>query len=182
MSYKDIKLFRKHRKQLMLDGFGSKCQICGYNKCNEALEFHHINPNEKEMALSNNLILKWEDVLNELKKCICVCANCHREIHQGLIKIDESKQYFDETKVDGYDPSHKVQKYYDKCPICGKEKEITKKYCSKSCSVKAHQKVDWSKYDLITMIEKENRSIHSIARELDITWQAVKKRYKKLKQ
>ena len=42
------------------------------------------------MALSNNLILKWEDVLNELKKCICVCANCHRGIHAGYYQIPDN--------------------------------------------------------------------------------------------
>ena len=181
MSYKDIKLFRQHRKQLMLDGFGCKCQVCGYNKCNSALEFHHINPNEKEMALSENLNLKWDDVIKELKKCICVCANCHREIHSGLIRIDETKKYFDESKVDGYDPLHKVEKYYDKCPICGKEKLSIKKYCSVSCSVKAHQKVNWDSIDLLDLIDNKHLSIHSIAKKLNITWQAVKKRYKKLK-
>lgn len=181
MSYKDIKIFRKHRKQLMLDGFGSKCQLCGYDRCNEALEFHHLDPNTKEKALSNNLILKWDEIYKELKKCICVCANCHREIHQGLVQIDMTKKYFDETLVDGYDPLHRVEKYYDNCPICGSKKEITKKYCCHSCACQSQQKVDWSKYDLIGLIEKENKSIQSIAKELNISWQAVKKRYLKLK-
>jgi hypothetical protein len=28
-----------------------KCQICGYNKCNRALSFHHKDPNEKDFGL-----------------------------------------------------------------------------------------------------------------------------------
>ena len=30
---------------------GGRCSICGYNKCIDALEFHHENPNEKEFKL-----------------------------------------------------------------------------------------------------------------------------------
>ena len=60
-----------------------KCQKCGYNKCPEALEFHHINPKEKEeiiaRMLSNNYSL--DKVREEMKKCIVLCANCHREFH-----------------------------------------------------------------------------------------------------
>ena len=48
MSYSDLKKFRNNRKQLMLKGFGNKCQICGYNKCDSALEFHHLDPSQKE--------------------------------------------------------------------------------------------------------------------------------------
>ena len=31
----------KLRKQQAIDYLGSKCKICGYNKCAAALEFHH---------------------------------------------------------------------------------------------------------------------------------------------
>lgn len=69
-------------KRWALEYKGSKCQICGYNKCSEALEFHHNNPNEKDFNLSDrDLILDWQIIKKELDKCILVCANCHREIH-----------------------------------------------------------------------------------------------------
>ncbi len=60
-----------------------KCQKCGYNKCPEALDFHHIDPEEKEeriaKMISNNYSL--DKVKKEVKKCIVLCANCHREFH-----------------------------------------------------------------------------------------------------
>ena len=69
-------------KQWALEYKGSKCEKCGYNKCSEALEFHHKNPEEKDFNLSDrNLILDWQEIKKELDKCILVCANCHREIH-----------------------------------------------------------------------------------------------------
>lgn len=32
---------------------GGKCCVCGYNKYLGALEFHHLNPNEKDFGISN---------------------------------------------------------------------------------------------------------------------------------
>lgn len=60
-----------------------KCAKCGYDKCGAALEFHHINPEEKDgqiaRMISNNYTL--EAVQNEIKKCIVLCSNCHHEFH-----------------------------------------------------------------------------------------------------
>ena len=33
--------------------------------------------------------LKLKDCVEETKKCILICANCHREIHAGLWNIEE---------------------------------------------------------------------------------------------
>lgn len=68
--------------------YGNKCQICGYNKCSSALEFHHLNPEEKEGIVSNSYGTVKES-LKEAKKYILICANCHREIHEKLIEIPE---------------------------------------------------------------------------------------------
>lgn len=73
---------RKLAKQWALDYKGNKCEICGYNKCNEALDFHHLDSTKKEFSLSDrNLSLDWPQIKNEIDKCILICANCHREIH-----------------------------------------------------------------------------------------------------
>lgn len=71
-------------KQWSLEYKGNKCQCCGYNNCNEALDFHHIDENNKDFGISDrNIPLDWEIIKTELDKCILVCANCHREIHAG---------------------------------------------------------------------------------------------------
>lgn len=74
-------------KQWALDYKGGKCEICGYNKCSDALEFHHEDPSQKEFSLSDrNLILDWQAIKLELDKCKLVCANCHREVHSEEAK------------------------------------------------------------------------------------------------
>ena len=32
---------------------GGRCQVCGYDRCIEALEFHHLDPTQKDFGLSN---------------------------------------------------------------------------------------------------------------------------------
>ena len=77
--------FRQRRKENLIKVLGSCCCLCGYNKCVGALEFHHINPENKSYQLSSGNCHKIEDDLEEAKKCILVCANCHREIHTSNI-------------------------------------------------------------------------------------------------
>lgn len=77
-------------KQWALTYKGKKCARCGYNNCIEALDFHHIDPTQKDFNLSDrNLILDWEVIKLELDKCILLCANCHRELHAGLWEVKQ---------------------------------------------------------------------------------------------
>lgn len=72
----------KHRiiiHELKVNG----CAICGYNKCDNALSFHHVNPLDKKFQITYRaLSYTTERFINEINKCILLCANCHREIHE----------------------------------------------------------------------------------------------------
>jgi hypothetical protein len=58
-----------------------KCSKCGFSHI-AALDFHHINPEEKEDSISNLISNKrFTKAYEELKKCIVLCANCHRIHH-----------------------------------------------------------------------------------------------------
>jgi 5-methylcytosine-specific restriction endonuclease McrA len=61
---------------------GGKCQICGYDKCSAALEFHHVDPRTKDFTISQRMTT-FEAIRRELDKCVLLCANCHREVHDG---------------------------------------------------------------------------------------------------
>ncbi len=71
---------------------GGCCQVCGYEKYIGALNFHHINPAEKEFGLSaDGLTRSWERVRKEADKCILLCANCHAEVHDGITQLPSEK-------------------------------------------------------------------------------------------
>ena len=79
--------FVRNRKTNLISLFHSKCCICDFDKFQEALEFHHINPEEKEISLSANKMVSLERQINEAKKCILVCSNCHKGIHAGYYQV-----------------------------------------------------------------------------------------------
>ncbi len=71
----------KKYKVILIEYLGGCCKICGYDKCPNALDFHHTK-DKKEMIsrmLANCNGLK--KLKQEADKCILLCANCHRELH-----------------------------------------------------------------------------------------------------
>ena len=69
------KKFESYKKELA-------CTHCG-NADFRVLEFHHVDASTKENNISDLLSRKnsWQNIMTELKKCICLCANCHRIVH-----------------------------------------------------------------------------------------------------
>lgn len=80
-NYKRVKNRRNRIKEELVKYKGGKCEICGYDKCINALEFHHLDPNEKDFTIGQYSTLSFDKIKNEVDKCILVCSNCHREIH-----------------------------------------------------------------------------------------------------
>lgn len=68
---------------------GDKCSVCGYNKCDHALELHHVDPSKKEFSLSKSRSYSKQKILAEIDKCVLLCANCHREVHAGILKLGQ---------------------------------------------------------------------------------------------
>ena len=91
----DIKIRKRIRgaliKKALVEYKGGQCSICGYNKNIAVLSFHHINDenNQKEYDISIRMgnRCSLETLKKEADKCILVCENCHREIHQK--ELDE---------------------------------------------------------------------------------------------
>lgn len=74
----DIKWFDYFKRQI-------GCAFCNYNRHGGALEFHHINPKTKERVITGrHWICNSSLIKKEMKKCILICANCHREMHDLL--------------------------------------------------------------------------------------------------
>lgn len=102
---------RKKLKEMAIALKGGRCVFCGYNRYNGALDFHHIDGKTKEFGVSlNGITRSWVRVEKELEKCILVCANCHREVHGGILQLSEVIQNekwgeFKEVLKDNLEPS-----------------------------------------------------------------------------
>ncbi len=83
-----VKKHRKKIKDAIMEYLGGKCKACGYDKCIQALDFHHLDPSKKTLQMaSGGLSRAWDVIRKELDHCILLCANCHREIHAGVTKL-----------------------------------------------------------------------------------------------
>jgi 5-methylcytosine-specific restriction endonuclease McrA len=86
---RQARLRNRRRRRAISDelkaGFGSKCAVCGYARCPEALEFDHIFPKDKVRHISKLSSLREAKL--EAAKCLLLCCRCHRERHAGLLDI-----------------------------------------------------------------------------------------------
>lgn len=66
------------------------CQNCDEDDP-DCLDFHHLDPSKKEFTISEQIRKKVnpDKLLAEISKCIVICANCHRKLHMGKIKLEE---------------------------------------------------------------------------------------------
>jgi hypothetical protein len=73
-------------KQKAVDYKGGACIACGYSECLAALDFHHLDPSQKEGYRTGALKAHWSFERNrpELDKCVLLCVRCHREVHAGF--------------------------------------------------------------------------------------------------
>lgn len=78
---------RQDIKTTLVKEFGGKCSICGYNRCIQALQFHHKNPSNKSFGIGNGNIKSLSKIKEEAQKCILVCSNCHVEIENNIISL-----------------------------------------------------------------------------------------------
>lgn len=90
--------YRTTVKDKCLEYKGGECMVCGYNKYYGALEFHHLNPEEKDFTISGGTKC-FESLKPELDKFMVVCSNCHKEIHAGLIDPNDYAEIVDSKVV-----------------------------------------------------------------------------------
>jgi hypothetical protein len=62
------------------------CVSCGEKSHPAVLDMHHLDPTIKEDSPSS-LRTSWDRWIEEAQKCIVLCANCHRKVHAGILKV-----------------------------------------------------------------------------------------------
>lgn len=180
ISSEAVKRWRHTTKDTIIKALGGKCVICGYDKCREAIDLHHIDPTKKEFNFGEIMAhpTKWKKIADEAKKCVLLCANHHREFHSGLISLPVVLPVFD-PKFDDT-KTIAIQEPQSPCLICGKPKPTFQITCSQHCSHKRARKVDWSNIDLVELL-KSYKSYRKVGEVLGVSGSAVKKRAVKLK-
>ena len=76
---------RDNRRQWYLSLMEDRaCEICGEDDP-ITLDWHHLDPSEKEYSVAKMWKYRGKQaILEEIAKCQCLCANCHRKVHRDL--------------------------------------------------------------------------------------------------
>ena len=77
------------RKKELVESLKTNCVKCGENR-KYTIHFHHVDPKTKLFDIGSVTSHGVEAIRSEVKKCICLCANCHLEFHHlyGRSPID----------------------------------------------------------------------------------------------
>lgn len=79
---------RRQKKQgEWLNSLKTPCIVCGETEpiC---IDFHHIDSKDKDFTIGKHRNKSKEILLQEINKCVCLCSNCHRKVHSGLINLN----------------------------------------------------------------------------------------------
>ncbi len=79
---------RRKVKRMLVDEAGGACTVCGYDRCVAALGFHHVQPADKQFAVSLRSARSIASSRAEAEKCVLLCANCHSEVEAGMLTLD----------------------------------------------------------------------------------------------
>jgi hypothetical protein len=78
---------RRIKRQLVIEA-GGRCELCGYDRCDAALQFHHVDRDTKRFAISGEGVTRaLSKAREEAAKCVLLCANCHAEVEGGLVQL-----------------------------------------------------------------------------------------------
>ena len=79
---------RQKRVGEWFNSLKTPCIVCGESEP-VCIDFHHINPEEKDFTIGKHRGKAREILEKEISKCVCLCSNCHRKVHAGLINLDD---------------------------------------------------------------------------------------------
>jgi hypothetical protein len=60
--------------------------LCGYSRCDRALEFHHLDPKAKQFQITSHT-RSLARLRVEAGKCVLLCSNCHAEVEAGIVVV-----------------------------------------------------------------------------------------------
>jgi DNA-binding transcriptional ArsR family regulator len=79
---------RRRVKEILVEEAGGGRRLCGYDRYLGALQFHHVDPDQKSFGLAlRGVSRSLERCRAEAAKCVLLCANCHAEIEAGIVTL-----------------------------------------------------------------------------------------------
>lgn len=67
-------------KMKLIDSMKTPCLKCGETRI-RCICYHHLDPKGKDFTIAQLRKTNKDVIVNEIKKCICLCLNCHHEFH-----------------------------------------------------------------------------------------------------
>jgi len=158
---------------------GGGCALCGYSKSVRALQFHHIDPREKDFTISSG-VRSWHKTRAELDKCVLLCANCHGEVHDGLRHMDA----FGPTPAEGLllvqqaglEP--KVPRAAPNMCACGNHIYRTATQCRSCKGLAQKTRIAWPAPDVLVQMVRAT-SKRQVAQQLGVSDHAVANRLRR---
>ena len=66
----------------------ASCAACGEFHPASCMDHHHLDPSKKDGMISHFMKSgSYQSLQEEIDKCIPLCANCHRLLHNGLAML-----------------------------------------------------------------------------------------------
>lgn len=93
---KSVTEHRRRKKVRAVEYKGGKCRVCAYKRSMAALQFHHLDPSQKDFGIGHAAAWAWDRIKKEIDKCVLLCANCHIEVHNGILDL---RQYLTSEEI-----------------------------------------------------------------------------------
>ncbi len=163
------------KKLQLVTMLGGKCTRCGWDKNKRILQLHHLDPKTKNFTIGQKMGIKFKLLLEEAQKCILLCGNCHAEAHLTIVPNEFMVLAADRLTKNPQRPPKKIFS----CRKCHKLIRKSKSGHCIDCIERLPQqtKIIWP--DNLNILVKQ-KSLLSLARELGISDNAIRKRCKKL--
>lgn len=159
---KDVVNFRIRVKTALVKAFGGKCQLCGQEYPQSVFEFHHLNPENKSFGLGGGSTTRAKSAYaDEAKKCVMLCANCHRLVEHEDVDSSDLQCNFNE------------EVYYQTLD------ELTKKHTEILKETQKEIRIKPDKEQLLQDLTELNGNFTAVGRKYGYTSNAVVKWCKK---
>lgn len=97
----------RSKRRKAIEYLGGRCIVCGFDKYDCSLAFHHLDPSMKDANFSSMRGWGWERILKEIQGCVLLCHNCHAAYHAGFIDLKEYIEVWANLrKPSGLEPGH----------------------------------------------------------------------------